>query len=338
MNKNITIIIPARSSNFFIDDFLKNILLWSIFPNEIIIINTSNKKYNLDNFLLKKIKKRKINLKIINKRNLYPGAARNIGILNSKSDYIAFLDMNTLPYNNNWLEVNYDYLKKKNLDGVTGKTIYLANNNVEKIIRASTYGKAALKTIPGSIFKKKVVLKVGKFNSSSRAGEDTDWLKRLNFHNFKIENSQNPLFYKGLYNTNFITIVKKWFRNYYLSSELPHLNSQKNFYYLCIFILFFLFVFNWNYSSLCLYSTLCANDKNDVYIPHITKIFLAVSFLLYSIFRGIIIPIKKKIQIKYLFPYRFIFITLFSFILDLVKSITFLTLIFLKFFYLPRKR
>ena len=70
MNKNITIIIPARSSNFFIDDFLKNILLWSIFPNEIIIINTSNKKYNLDNFLLKKIKKRKINLKIINNRNI----------------------------------------------------------------------------------------------------------------------------------------------------------------------------------------------------------------------------------------------------------------------------
>ena len=338
MNKNISIIVPALSSSFFVEDFLKNILLWSIFPKEIIIINTSNKKYNLNNFLLQKIKKKKIFLKVINKRNLYPGAARNVGILNSKCDYIAFLDMNTLPYDKNWLKLNFDHLIKNKLDGVTGKTIYLANNFVEKIIRASTYGKAGLTTIPGSIFSKEVIMKVGKFNSSSRAGEDTDWLQRLYFYNFNIKISNSPLFYKGLYNTDYITIVKKWFRNYYLSSELPHLNNQKNFYYLCIFIIFFLLVFNWNYSSLCLNNTLCVNDRSDIYIPHITKIFLTVSFLSYAIFRGIIIPFKKEIKIKYLFPYRFIFITLFSFILDLVKSITFLTLIFLKFFYLPRKR
>ena len=59
MNKNISIIVPAFSSSFFVEDFLKNILLWSIFPKEIIIINTSKKKYNLDKFLLQKIKKKK---------------------------------------------------------------------------------------------------------------------------------------------------------------------------------------------------------------------------------------------------------------------------------------
>jgi len=59
VNKNISIIVPALSSSFFVEDFLKNILLWSIFPKEIIIINTSNKKYNLNNFLLQKIKKKK---------------------------------------------------------------------------------------------------------------------------------------------------------------------------------------------------------------------------------------------------------------------------------------
>ena len=129
------------------------------FPKEIIIINTSNKKYNLNKFLLQKVKKKNF-LKVINKRNLYPGAARNVGILNSKCDYIAFLDMNTLPYDKNWLKLNFDYLIKNKLDGVTGKTIYLANNFVEKIIRASTYGKAGLTTIPGSIFTKHVIMKL----------------------------------------------------------------------------------------------------------------------------------------------------------------------------------
>ena len=116
------------------------------------------------------------------------------------------------------------------------------------------------------------------------------------------------------------------------------MNNQKNFYFLCVFILFFLFVFNWNYSSLCLNNTLCVNEKSDIYIPHITKIFLTISFLSYAIVRGILIPVKKNIKIKYLFPYRFIIITFFSFILDLVKSLTFLTLIFLKFFYLTKKK
>ena len=67
------------------------------------------------------------------------------------------------------------------------------------------------------------------------------------------------------------------------------------------FYYIFLFVFNWNYSSLCLNNTICVNDKSDIYIPHITKIFLTVSFLSYAIFRGVIIPYKKKIKMKYLF-------------------------------------
>ena len=330
MNKNISIVIPALSSSFYVNDFLTNILLWSTLPSEIIIINTSNEIYILDNYLLKKIKSKKINLKIINKKNLFPGAARNIGIYNSNCEYIVFLDMNTLPYNKNWLKFNFDYMTKNKLDGLTGRTIYLANNFIEKIIRASTYGKASLTTIPGSIFKKKIVLKVGKFNSMVRAGEDTDWLQRLASYKLNIKKSKEPIFYKGLFNSSYKTIIKKWFRNYYLSSELPHLNSQKNFYYFVIFVLFFLFVFNWNYSSLCLYSTLCLNEKNTFYIPHVTKIFLFISFLLYLIIRGVLVPIKKKVKSKYLFPYKFIFVTFFSFILDIVKSITFLTLIFLK--------
>ena len=75
---------------------------------------------------------------------------------------------------------------EKKLDGILGQTYYLANTYKEKIIRASTYGKAYLNTLPGSIFKKNIVDKVGKFNSVSRAGEDTDWLRRLKEKNIKF--------------------------------------------------------------------------------------------------------------------------------------------------------
>ena len=334
MKNKISLIIPALSSSFFIEDFLINILFWEKLPNEIIIVNTSA-KIAIDKNIKHKFKKKKIDLIIINKKNLFPGAARNQGILKAKYKYVLFLDMNTQPIDKNWLKSNFEYLIKKNLDGIYGKTIYLSHTLVEQIIRASTYGKAPLKTIPGSIFKKKIILEVGKFDEKSRAGEDTDWLTRLNKFNFNIKSSILPIFYKGLYRINFNFIINKWFRNYYSSRSLPHMNLQKNLYIFSLFFILFVVVFNWNYSTMCITSEFCLNSYDRIegfFIPHITKIFILTSFILYVLLRGIYFPIKKKIKIKFLFPINFIPVTIFSFILDSVKLITFLYLFFWKKF------
>ena len=334
MRNKISLIIPALSSNFYVEDFLTNILYWKKLPNEIIIINIST-KLHVNEFIVNKLKKKKVDLVIIKKRNLFPGAARNQGLLNAKYKYVLFLDMNTQPFDKNWLKINFEYMVRNNLDGLSGKTLYLADTFIEKIIRASTYGKAALQTIPGSIFKKEIIFQVGKFNESSRAGEDTDWLKRLYKFNFKVRNSLEPIYYKGLYKTNFNFIIRKWIRNYYSSAALPHLNTQKNFYMLTLFFIFFTIVFNWNYSTLCFTSELCLKsyeESDSFFIPHITKIFLMITLIIYTLFRGIYFPVKKRIRLKFLFPLNFIFVTIFSFILDLVKLLTFLFLFWLKIF------
>ena len=334
MRNKISLIIPALSSNFYVEDFLTNILYWKKLPNEIIIINIST-KLHVNEFIVNKLKKKKVDLVIIKKRNLFPGAARNQGLLNAKYKYVLFLDMNTQPFDKNWLKINFEYMVRNNLDGLSGKTLYLADTFIEKIIRASTYGKAALQTIPGSIFKKEIIFQVGKFNESSRAGEDTDWLKRLYKFNFKVRNSLEPIYYKGLYKTNFNFIIRKWIRNYYSSAALPHLNTQKNFYMLTLFFIFFTIVFNWNYSTLCFTSELCLKsyeESDSFFIPHITKIFLMITLIIYILFRGIYFPVKKRIRLKFLFPLNFIFVTIFSFILDLVKLLTFLFLFWLKIF------
>ena len=334
MKKKISLIIPALSSNSFIEDIIVNILHWTKLPSEIIIVNSSNKNYQIEKNLKKRLKKNKITLILINKKNLLPGAARNVGILKSKNEYIAFLDVNTLPYSRNWLKLNFDYMIKNNLDGIFGKTYYSTNSFIEKIIRASTYGKAYLRTIPGSFFKRKPVLtSVGLFNSNSRAGEDTDWLKRVQKSNLVIKDCTIPVFYKGLYDATFSSIVKKWIRNYFYSGDLPHLSNQKNFYLFFLFFLGFLFVLNWNYnfSSICIVDTICYDKSDNYYVPHITKIFLFLSMIIYTVARGIYMPFKKKIKFNFIFPINFVLITIFSFILDLVKAMTFLSLIFLKF-------
>ena len=313
-NNKISLIIPSISNSFFINDLLTNIYLWSSYPSEIILINTSGKKILVDKFLKKKIK---IDIKIINKKNLYPGAARNLGILNSRYNYIVFLDMNTVPYSRDWLKNNFRYLLKNKLDGLYGQTYYLANSYNEKIIRASTFGRSVLTTIPGSIYSKKTINLVGKFNSSTRAGEDTEWLERLNLLNFKIKKCVEPIYYKGLYNVSYLEIIKKWFRNYSFSANLPHLSFQKNLYLLLLFIFVFLGVFNWNSSNINW------NFGIEIFVPHITKIFLAVCSLIYLVLRGFFIPLKKKVKINYLLPINIFTITLFSFILDITKLLAF---------------
>ena len=164
-------------------------------------------------------------------------------------------------------------------------------------------------------------MKVGFFDSVTRAGEDTDWLKRLNSHNFKIKNTIHPVYYKGLYNTGYLAILRKWFRNYYYSSHLPHMSLQKNFYVTSLFFIFLFFVYNLNFLIIQLQS------PNELHFPHITKIFLTISLFFYTLIRGLVVPIRKKIDLKYLFPSNFFFVTVFSISLDIVKMLTFFSAI-----------
>ncbi len=59
MKKKISLIIPADSNNFFIEDILINILLWTLSPSEVIIILTSTEKININENLKKELKKKK---------------------------------------------------------------------------------------------------------------------------------------------------------------------------------------------------------------------------------------------------------------------------------------
>jgi len=82
-------------------------------------------------------------------------------------------------------------------------------------------------------------------------------------------------------------------------------------------ILFFLIsysIFNWN--------AVVAKWVEDSiwYIPHITKIFFSIIFAASFIYRGIYFPLKSKISISYLFPFRWFLVGILGILLDLVKA------------------
>ena len=83
---------------------------------------------------------------------------------------------------------------------------------------------------------------------------------------------------------------------------------------LSLFIWFFVVVYNWN-AAIPVW-----DQSSPFFVPHITKLYLLALLALSFIVRGIIFPIKRKVNNKYLFPYRWVVIGIIGLILDISKS------------------
>ena len=219
--KEISLIIPSRDSKENLFELLRSISSWEAIPNEIIIVDSSEKKLEVPEDI--KLFAEKFNIRLLVKieKNLFPGHARNIGINNSSNSLLAFLDTSTHP-NKNWLSSALNILEIEKSNGVWGNTYYEADTYLAKIIRACTYGTKPIKTFPGSIIKKNTFKKCGLFIESSRAGEDGDWMTRSSMHRIKISNPKETLSYDEINDFTIKILLKKWFRNYSFSSRLPH--------------------------------------------------------------------------------------------------------------------
>ena len=111
--------------------------------------------------------------------------------------------------------------------------------------------------------------------------------------------------------------TKKWFRNYSFSGNLPHRKIQKDLYYYLISFVTVLIAYNWN-------KVIAAWDTESIYfIPNVTKISLLVIIAIYAAIRGILLPKKKGIDFKFIFPMNFIFISAISFLIDITKALAF---------------
>ncbi|MDC0146036.1 glycosyltransferase family 2 protein [Amylibacter sp.] len=321
MIRDVSLIIPSKNANKNLFKLLRCIPDWDVIPNEIIIVDSSHDKLTIPKYFNIFVKNNNIKLSIIYGKNLYPGHARNIGINSSNNDLIAFLDTSTIP-KRTWLSSGLEIVNTQNSEGVWGKTYYEADKFLTKIYRASTFGEQPIKTFPGSILKKNVFNKCGLFIQTTRAGEDGDWMSRSIVHGLNISIPYEFLNYGKLNELSTQQIIRKWFRNYSYSSKLPYSKVHRDFYYYGSSFLAVLVAFNWN-------AVLASWDSDsDLYIPNITKISILMLLISYTFIRGIFIPRRKGVSLKFIFPINFIFISFFSGMLDFVKVLAF---VFAKF-------
>lgn len=254
------------------------------------------------------------------KEKLFPGAARNEGISKSAEEYIAFLDVSTIPQND-WLEKSIISLNINNFNGVLGQTKYKYITSFEKSFIAATYGEQNLYTVPGSILKKSLINKVGYFLPNLKSGEDSEWIKRISQLEKNIKkNDVGLIHYEGIIGKNLSYLSRKWFSNYSNIAQNYNVEIERQRF---IYIIFFFFTtaivtFFWN-DVIAQW-----NEESFWYVPNITKISLLCLIFFYLLIRLFIFPKRKKVKFKY---YSFIEILNFIFIsifLDIVKFFAYL--------------
>jgi len=315
---SISIIIP---SNHLHVDLVTTVILASeqpVTPTEIIIVDSSTERGRCPEAITEACKRLNIGISYQSEEISYPGRARNIGLNSSKCDLICFLDVKTWP-RSDWLEQISSFGSDPNLDGIWGSTEFSANSPFEGLIRDGFFGRRAIRTLPGTIIRKSTLRNVGQFIDWVRAGEDTDWMQRVDLHGMKFKTPSRPnLDYKGLIGEHSTAIARKWWRNYKAARTLPHLLPMKVLVWSLFYPTLILMAFNWN--------NLAAGWRTEslLYVPNITKLAAIIPVVVYLIIRGLVLPNRRGVQLLELLPVRWIFIAFVCLIGDVAKALAIL--------------
>ena len=314
----ISVIIPSNHPHSELLKIVLQISEQSTPPSEIIIIDSSAERGTCPEPIKIKSQQLRIDLFYRPEEIAYPGRARNLGLDHAKNEFIAFLDVKTSPQPE-WLDQAIRLQTDTALFGVWGMTNFNANSRFEKLTRDGFFGRAPRRTLPGTIIRKSTLSHTGRFIDWVRAGEDTDWIQRVELHGLNFTSSDSAtLNYTGLLGQKPVALAKKWWRNYTASGELPHLFPQRFLIWALFYPTLILLAFNWN--------NLVADWETEsfFYIPNITKIAIVTPAVLYFVGRGLFIPFCRKVPYSDLLPFRWISIAVVCLVGDLAKGIAML--------------
>jgi glycosyltransferase involved in cell wall biosynthesis len=294
---DISVVIPVQNSEKYLLAIFHGVDNQSLAPMEIVIVDSSsnNKILNLINEW-----NGAVPIKYIKIGSTYPGGARNIGVEIAKSEWIAFLDSTTVP-EHDWLERCVATAIEKKVDFVGGLSIFEADTYFKQLLRATSYGCSPNGTLPGTIMKKEIFEKSGGFIPSIRSSEDVEWIERIKALGVKTDTVKYPVTkYYGLPG-NLWSALMKYFKFAMAGAQTEVFKGHKYLYVSALLILLTILIYKWNELA-------TGWDEDSIlYIPHITKIYLASLVVLYVVFKGLLRPWNRKVKLR-LFEKAYFFV------------------------------
>lgn len=306
---NISVVIPSLDARDYLPPLLGSIEAQTLAPKEIVIVDSGPKTGTAD--LIDRWQG-PITIVYRHVEFAYPGRARNLGVEIAKGEWIAFIDCRTLP-GSDWLEVAVSASSRSHASLVRGLCVSDADTGFKQLLRAATYGNEAWTTLPGSLVRKTVFEQSGGFTANVRAGEDVEWMDRLESLGIETVAVPSPTIRYHGFPDSLTAAVRKWYVYAIANAAIEVRNNHKNL-YLAILIILILFVaYRWN-------ATFATDMSSAYYLPNVTKISMACVAILYMLYRGIVRPLKVKVGRSYLLPWRWLAVGFIGLCLDLAKA------------------
>ena len=211
----ISIIVAAYNERGNLEDLIPSFQKYDIQKKAEIIVVDSGRDDTADFF------KDKPFIKYIkNEKRLFPGEARNLGIINATGDAITFLDADTIVLEN-WFEELVSSIK--NYDIIAGASPSLPGQK-KRLPRVSIMIEGQDITWPtcNIVYKKKVLDKVGVFQKGMPSGEDVDLNYRCVKAGFKIHYNPNMKVYHK-HRSTWRGFIKQSYRDGYVRAQLEKL-------------------------------------------------------------------------------------------------------------------
>lgn len=310
----ISVVIPTLNEEGNIKELITCLANQTFPPDEIIICDGNSSDRTIE--IVKKLKEKLKNLKIVKRIGECRGAGRNSGIDQSKNDYIALIDAGTKP-NNNWLEQLKIPIEKNNeIQCVYGSVAPYIHDTFSRCMSTISIGKEnkkgkIIKSIASILITKNLWKVVGKFPESSENDfivEDLIFLEKIKKSGLNSKTNSEAVVKWELPNS-----ISKVFKKFYIyfSGGLKSGHSKKYTTVRNLFIYIFSLILSF-YLSLYL-----------LLLPFVFHSFRTLSYINKSYW------IKKNINLILFKNYIFVF-----FILMTVDLATYIGLIV---YYLVRK-
>ena len=298
---DISVIFTYFNEEDTIKDTLSFISNQTYMPKEVFFVNSSSQDKTseiIDNWLAENGYLYKTKFYNVFEKTSTPSSSKNIGIKRSTGNWLAFMDCGLI-FELDWLESQWNFLKDNKLEVVSGNVFLTGKGSVDQAAAAQTYGLKRLRPcIPSTIVKKTIFEKTGYFLSNRRAGYDIAWpliLKKLNI--IRGINKKVVLKYNGVnFGNNLRSILIK--KIVYTMSTVAIKYHYLPYYFVAVLIVLIISILK---------------------IPSI----IPTVILIYFLFRGYIIPIKKSKGILFFKsnPYLIFWLPIVGLIMDIGGSI-----------------
>lgn len=314
----VSIIVPSLATLEEITPLIVSLYNSTVWANQLIIVDVGQRIHQVSVFPDFISPRFLAHMTIVQSDTiLYPGEARNKGLTYAKFDFIAFLDVHTLP-DPLWMQSAFSLIKDSDSGIVHGLTKYVTDSRFQQLVIDSTYGRDPIKTIPGSMITTMFFNRIGNFLPNIRSGEDTDWLIRCSQFFAGSRVNSVPLIYNKV-PRSYTQLFLKWYRNYSSCAAICfHLQYQRFVYVSTLCTCLILIAYNWN-------SVIASWDFNNPFYAHnITKIVAMILVFLYSLIRGLYMPFSRGVPLRCLLPLRFFRLAVICLVIDSAKVGAFL--------------